>query len=413
MKWPTHIDDSALRELIVQEAGGPVIESPWPCDALRLHAALIEAHNQYGLSQGWPIEAKFANIDSTERTLGELLWEDFTYLTESQVLLKDKGHKYLFTGIAGPGPNAVCLTIDVGESPLHVIAFRSPLLYLIHSLFSKIIVLTHDDRYAEAIPEHRELFDGDEYSDTNLLAAFFNDVEVLYDQRHLFLPVQPPHRAAPYDYCEQVEGARRFSLAHELGHTLYPGPAHPSEIESLVMLATGYQIPIEHHEEYWCDAFAITTILNRYNDGKLTEVGLYELQNAVVGILQLFILYDVIDAALGRHLTNSLTYPAPRLRQELVRCAVKTHTAFVNSELLQGVLNKKWSRLNSFREFVGGANAPMAFQLNSLWSSSDFTSRLTDFGAKAYRRLFEATQADVAVFYRGNQGEKWADFEAF
>jgi hypothetical protein len=187
---------------------------------MRINKELIELHNQYSIRNALAVEDKFLRIDAHPKTLEELLWADFEYLAVGQPSFREHADQFVFTEVAGPNPNALVLSLETTPS-VHVVCFRSPLLHLINSTFSKMWTLGHPFRHGDCLPEHEHILNSDAYSDTKLLAGFFNDLEVLFDERRLQIPIDPPHLASPYDYCERVEGARRFILGHELGHLGY------------------------------------------------------------------------------------------------------------------------------------------------------------------------------------------------
>lgn len=245
------------------------------------------------------------------------------------------------------------------------------------------------------------------------MAGVFNDIEVLFDKRRLFLPFAPPHIAWPYDFCEQVEGARRFILAHELAHCIFSDPLRPTRVDALIPEDLAKWGGPAHREEYWCDAFAIDALLRIYEGQPMVDTAFSEVENGIVGILLYFTILDIVNAALGEHLNLSADHPLPLFRREAIRHIVKSHPLYRDSAQLQRELCAKWRRLNAFRLFTGGVNAPIFFQANSLWSYPDFLERLTDFGHTAYRRNFDAVRTEVDIFYDGDLEALNADHGEF
>ncbi len=414
MKWPESLDNTDFRQFLGSVAQGPLIESPWPCDPLGTCAQLIAAHNAYSRQNGWAIEDKFLNTHEPIQQLSNLLWSDFEYLKKGTPVLEEIAPKLVFAEAAVPTPNAFHLEVDDDRTVYHSIVFHSPLIHFLNSAFSKIFVLMHDNRYAESLPSDRHLFDESEYSDTNLLACLFNDVELLFREERLYVPFAPSHAATPYDYCEWVEGARRFVLAHELGHAMYSSSQKPKDIEDLIPAGT-LGIDVETwHEEYWCDAFGVLSILRAYEGRDLNTPGgeLYECQNSLIGTLLFFTIVNIVDSVLGNHLTPSPSHPPAKARRDVIRQIIKNHPVFLQNDFLPNILTAKWRRINSFREFVAGANAPIVAN-NSLWSSSDFRTKLSPFGMKAYRDLFDSLSFELVLFYDGDRSAQRLDAEYF
>ena len=413
MELPPSIDRTEFRKFLASGGGGPLIESAWPCDPIGTCASLIEAHNAYGRKRGWVIEEKFLKSRPPVQHLDELLWDDFEYLKKGAPVLDQIERTLFFAEAAVPTLNAFHAEFGDDRGSFHLISFHSPLIHFINAAHSKLFVLMHDNRYAEALPEDQALFDTSEYSDTNLLACLFNDIEVLYDQERLHLPFTPAHVASPYDYCEWVEGTRRFILAHELGHVLFDSSAKPVDInEKIPAGLLGADIP-KWHEEYWCDTFAILTILGAYDGKDLNVIGadLYECQNALIGVLLQFIIAQIIEAVLGANLSPTKTHPPAKARLDSVRRIIKSHPAYLHNKYLPDILNTNWMRITAFYHFMGGANAPLAF--GSLWSSADFVLQLSPFGSEAYRALLDSLTLELGLYFDGDRALQRMDANSF
>src|SRR5665213_1774582 len=324
MRCPPDINETSVRKAIAIHAEGPLQESAWPCDVIGIHAKLIDQHNQFGLARGFPVEEKFSRPDPNPKTLETLLWQDFDFMASTTPGFQGLANRYILAEIHAPRPSANCLSLESRSRTIHVICFKSPLIHLINSAFSKILVLNHDERTADCLPEHEHILRDRAYSDTRLLAAFFNDMEVLFDQERLYLPFNPPHMAFPYDYCEQAESARRFILAHEIAHTLFPQSKMAAE------LATLYGTNSDEDrrerawtEELWCDRIALIALLNPFQHAPLTEPQQYGLQNVIIGVLTLLTLIDIIEIILSRLVGPSVTHPPAGLRRDLIRKMIK------------------------------------------------------------------------------------------
>ena len=443
-------DADSVRKLVTDLDVGPLIETEWLCDVTAANASVIRMHNAYGESQGKLVEEKFRSVSGEPRRLQELLREDFRYLSRGLTSLADRAGQFAFVEIAGPDPNAYVVRAEQFDLPFHIICFRSPLLYFLHSSYSKLFILTHSSRHADCLPEHDPVMDGEEYSDTSLLAGLFNDIECLFDLRYLSLPINPPHLADPFEYCERVEGARRFVLGHEIGHAVYPShvlydraqvndsflPAYNLDIcqflagrilwdeetlrvfrhdpeeawdwkDDLVRLAlllkSDESLSSGWEEEFWCDSFSLHTILQGYGEAELEGPPLYELENTLVGILMFFTVMDIVEVVLHRHKVIVPTHPPALLRREAIRNLVKLHPLYERNPNIRDTLGRNWRLLNSFRMFAGGANAPPVH--SDLWSTFAFRDKLTSFGLDAYRSLFDATVHETWSKY-GNDNRK-------
>jgi hypothetical protein len=427
------IDPELVRSLITDLADGPLVETEWLCDVMDANAYVIGMHIRSAKAQGGSVESKFEEVSGRPRRLRDLLLEDYRYLSRGQALLAGLESRFEFLEIAGPNPNAYIISAEESGIDCNIVCFRSPMLYFLHSGYSKVFILTHNARHADCLLEHEALMNEPTYSDTSLLAGLFNDIETLFDQRYLSLPISPIHLADPFDYCERVEGTRRFILCHEIGHALYASrmfndwaridesllPDKNVDIchflaermlwdeETLRMNAAdaldwaddvvrrALQLKLDASlssgwaEELWCDSFSLQTILRVYGEEELDGPPLYELESALIGILEYFTLMDIVEVVLRANKVISATHPPPLLRREALRNAIKQHPLYGMNEKLRHTLSRNWKSLNGFRMFAGGANAP--FVHSDLWSTLDFQDQLTDFGRSAYRALFDAT----------------------
>ena len=387
--YASRIDQTTLRNVIAAHTDSVLIEQPWQCNVIRAHALLIEQHITSLRQQGRDVELKFSSIDRTPQFLRDLLWEDFAYLARGTPVLRDFADRCVLAEVSGPYPNSTILNgQDEHGQALAIVCFKSQLLQYIHSGFSKLWVLTSDAIDAGCLPEHDAILESPAYSDTSLLAGLFNDIEVLFDQKRLFLPFDPPHMADPFEYCERVEGIRRFLLAHELGHALVkPMPLPESELAGL---SRSQRAAVERQdEEFGCDAFATYAILDCYATDELEGPALYELENALVGIMTFFFLMEVSETLLRWRRALPDSHPPHRRRLACFRWGVRRHPLYKRSDALRQTLDRNWRRLNSFRNFCGGANAPMA--LGKVWNRFELLEKLTPFGREAYRALFDET----------------------
>jgi hypothetical protein len=389
--------EPAVRAVVSEQFGGALVERPWLCDVMAVAAPVIQAHNRAAALNDEEIEPKFANAAPTPGRFSDLLWRDFEYLCKAVPWLSDYADRLAFVEIAGPSPVAQVLTVSRDAKPdLHVIGFRSPLLHFCHAVFSKAMMLMATYQGCDCLEEHKHILMRDEYSDTALLAGFFNDIEMLFDRKRLFVPIQPEHWAEPYDYCGRVEGARRFILAHELGHIVWndpsrrPGPGHG------VAHIIDPSHPERWTEELWCDGFAIQVILAAYGTEKLSDNRLYSAEDDVLGILTFTTIMDIVEVVL--HKTNALStseYPPFALRETLVREAIKMHPLCAGSFEFQSAVVRVWRRLKVFSRYIGGLGVPD--ENGETWSKSGFKSRLSPFGLSAYNTISEKARDELSA----------------
>jgi hypothetical protein len=454
----TMVADDLVRHLITDLNVGALVETEWLCDVTDANASVIRMHNSYGESHGKIVEEKFRSVSGQPRRLQDLLRGDYRYLSRGRTSLDDQAARFAFLEIAGPHPNAFIFRAEQFDLPVHVICFRSPLLFFLHSAFSKIFILTNLNRHADCLPEHDSVMDGEEYSDTSLLAGLFNDIELLFDLRYLSLSISPPHLADPFEYCERVEGARRFILGHEIGHAVYASHfaqecAHISEsmlpnndlnlceflagrilwdkdtlnllrtnsdessdwkeglVKLTLLLKSDESLSSGWAEEFWCDWFSLNSILQVYGDAELEGPALFELENALIGIITFFTVMDIVDVVLMNHKVIGPTHPPALLRREAMRKTVKQHPIYQRNPTLHSTLGRNWQVLNAFREFAGGANAPPVH--SDLWDTFAFRDKLTNFGLDAYRSLFDATVWESLIKYGFDIRKQNADQGSF
>jgi hypothetical protein len=224
------------------------------------------------------------------------------------------------------------------------------------------------------------------------LAGIYNDVELFYERSLLDKPVEPPHIGCPYGYCEEVDGARRFLLAHELGHArvLDIGGAHC--LSALPERTTHYGFALldslEWREELFCDQFAVCSILDVYRQADLEGELLNELEGALVGVLTLFTLFDLVGGATGSAFATE-SHPPALLRRDWIRLVIKSHPVYERCDALRKVLFHNWGLLNSFRRLASGLYSPNSFASGEFKAALDFDKYLSPFGRRARGWLFK------------------------
>ena len=388
------LDYGDVVKMLDAQGTDPIVSKPWLCDVTRAHAQLINRYNEDRRSKDL-LEEKFLNIAAGPRRLRELLWEDFHWIAREFPPLKNLASQMAFVEVAGASPNAFIFPFRREHEEIYVVAFKSPLIQFINSCFSKMWCLLHTHRHAGCLDELEPEMYSDTYSDASLLAALFNDIEILFDQERLYLPFKPPHIANPYDYCERVDGARRFILAHELMHLFCPlNDASPPDSPAAA------DMPLAHRIELWCDRAAIGVMMGNYASGPLVGPPLYQLCNDLIGALTFLNLMDVAEAALREQHVLQAEHPPAWIRILNAYAAIQQHPVFQNSETLYSVLKSNKRQLDTFRRFVAGAGSSVAsLSPRSSWDFDDFRNRLTPFGFNAFQALMEEAAKRVTGGY--------------
>jgi hypothetical protein len=169
--------DGLLRTHIESCLIGQIVDEPWFCDVVAAHDDLIDKHNEFARQRAEEIEHKFAVRHHGPCRLVELLERDFDYFYRGSPYLRTL--PYVAIEIAGPSPNAHSLQVEIDGLTVNVICFRSPMLWFIHSAFSKVALLLSHGRLADCVPEHDSILKSDSYADGALFAALFNDTRAL------------------------------------------------------------------------------------------------------------------------------------------------------------------------------------------------------------------------------------------
>lgn len=400
--------DRATKEFLETQFQGQIIRRPWRCDVKAANASVIHAHNRSRERRGESVEPKFAFVEPTPGRLADLLARDFEHLCQGVPWLAKDAQQFVFVEIAGPSPNAVVISVEGEGEPLHAIGFRACLLRFLHAVYSKMWELSGGTRYEGCLEEHKHILAREEYSDTRLLAGFYNDIEMLFDQQRLFVPIDPPHWTEPYDYCGRVEGARRFILSHEIGHAIWLDQDRSLLAGTLSEYRLSQEQAHQWAEELWCDTFALQSLLAVYGLEPLEGTRLYDAEDLVVGVLQYMILMDTVELVLSEHEVIAFDHPPSALRELYLRTAIKEHPLYENSPDFRASVQKVWRRLRVFSRFIGGIGTPE--QNGRMWSKPELLSGLSPFGRAAYNtiadqslRLLADREAAVMKVYSANR----------
>lgn len=397
-----------MQGLLSEHFGARLIDKPWLCDVRAANAEVIAAHNRVQVANGGEVEPKFAGIACVPSRLSDLLWSDFSHLCEGTPWLAKEAGQLLLVEVAGPSPHADVIAFQDDSVVVHAIGFRAQLLHFLHAAYSKLWMLSAYAGHADCLEEHDQIMAGEQYSDTWLLSGFFNDIELLFDRRKLYLPIEPPHWADPYDYCGRVEAARRFILAHEIGHVVWKNPSQRKLACPNAPAGFDWQECSPYVEELWCDLFAMQVMLAPYAEGVTEESRVFDVEDAVAGVLQFMILLDMVSVALSGDDAGGERHPPFGVRESALRTYIKAHPTFRMSATLRETIPRVWRRLRVLARMVGGIGMPD--RNGSLWSKEEFLARLTPFGREAHsaiakRALDElaAREADAAAAYRANR----------
>lgn len=370
---------NALKDLL----SGSINQEPWECDVMSSLSELIEAHNDYALKIGDEVEQKFKGTTYRKRNLSEVLKEDYIFLMQScpgyglEIL---QPHIRFFEELS-PEPNAHAISLSIDNEPAIAVIFRTPLLYFIHSFYSKIFMLCFQNRNGDCLPIHDQIMAGEEYSDWALFAGIFNDLEVFYNQKLLFTEIKPKHLATPYTYCEWVEFTRRFILAHELGHfekASQDGVGRTKEpllkVKEFTQEVYGRELPdktIKAWEtEIFCDLYGLLMLTNRFENTELEGTPLYELESTLIGIILFFTMLDFVEIIQGtRNASHPIgiedsTHPPAIVRREIIRYVIKNLPMYTQSSNLRNTINNSWRSFQVIQNYLSSAGG--RYDLN--WS---------------------------------------------
>lgn len=383
--WTNDQIDPILRA----NAKAPLVAHPWLCDIVGATADIIQRHNSHLAKLGEPVPAKFACAKPVARPLTDLLWEDFAFLAQGEPSLRNPNGTYVLAEEARRQPNSRYVKVLASGRLLHLIYVRSPLLHFIHSAFSKAMLLMQNDRLEGSLPEDESTLMSPAYSEENLVAQWLNAIEVFFNEGALEFSNDPPHLCLPYDYCEAVQGARRFMLAHEIGHAHFHFTDEEEFLtQGIEQLGVDKALAVDWVEELFCDRFAAFTILDIYEDlldqGLLDEGRVYELKNAVAAFFLFFIVLEHAHRATKEELPLDKPHPPLDLRLVTLHEVVKEHPLLAKLPELRAHLAIAWSKVNVFRD-LRGVLWPGGW--GGILAERSFTSRLSPFGLAAYRAI--------------------------
>jgi hypothetical protein len=207
----------------------------------------------------------------------------------------------------------------------------------------------------------------------------------------LYLPLSlttPEHLGSPYNYCEQVDGARRFLLGHEIGHSVFRMTDQAAVSAYVQEFVAQLKLPHQALDSLWieellCDWFSLNAIFATYAEAALEGPMLYELENALIGILTFFAVFDMVNGAFVAD-SPIHSHPPPLVRMEFIRELIKRHPMYLRSQQLNQTLPYNWGLLMTFLHFTAGWRSP-----DGQACLADFQQRSNDFANRAYNLLRE------------------------
>ena len=392
---------------------GNLVEDVWECDIFSTMADHINAHNTFRAENGFDLEPKFSNLSSQHRPLSEVLAHDVNYLRRSGQLPEKLVSNIHFFEMYAATQNSFFLKVPIVKSEAYAIIFSAAMICFVHSLFSKFNLLFSTTKTSECLPQHDNILQSSDYSDEALLAGIYNDLEVFYRRELIRKPITPFHYGDPYNYCEQAEGARRFILAHEIGHLAFllePDLIPIKKSEFCEVLNKTLSDPATWHdksegfekiggeaakcaanwtEELGCDAFAMRTILQNYPESAIQGSVQFELENCLVGIMMLLVTFDLVETALG--LKWSITHPPAHMRLTFIKTTIRESAIYKSNLPLRRVLDTNWKFLVLLKRMLASPNFNKS---GGFADSLTFFNRLNEFGKGIMMTLTNASFGD-------------------
>lgn len=310
---------------------------PWDCCIKSIMAPRIREYNEY-LShkyEEYSIEDSYRDVKNRKRLLKELLSDDADFLSTYHPYVKQVRERLYFEEAITPIPSASILLTE-GED-FFVILFNKPLLHFIHSFFAKANMLLQHTRTTGVMPKFHHIMLDEIYSDDNLYLAIFREIENFYHDKSYLAEKQYEYYIEPYDYCEQIIGARRFIIGHEIGHAHWVSLNH--ETVDRFTSITSPSLSLEQITELYCDSFALDAVLSTFlAENNHTESKFYELENIISGILLFFTMLDIVECFFGWR-GQSKTHPDSKFRKahiekylikhRIMQAYPKLYTSFV------------------------------------------------------------------------------------
>ncbi len=379
---------------------GELYFEPWDCDIRSINADLIQDHNRALIADGGVAEPGFENYNPNPKPLADLIADDIRHILNPLPGLFSESREVLILEAWSQDVNAQVLLRPSGGD---VIAFHTPTVAYLNSFCTRMQILLSFDTYAGCLPEHRTAMEAPDYEDLPLIISIFNDAEIFVNATYQRQPPSPRYLGDPYDFCQIVEGARRFMVAHELAHLL--ADEWRAHDDGFAKLRNAFQneafgfTDIQRENwvtEHWCDEFAIRTFNQLYLHSAEDPVQMHEATNAICGVLTFFWMLDFLETGLNTHNNFDRHFPPAHSRFHYVREIIKQLRFYMNDHTKR-IVGSLYERLCGARRVFGGQGfdpkrGSMAFLL---------PVHLSDFGRGLARNIFEGM---VAETFRGRPG---------
>ncbi len=314
---------------------GEITKTPWDCNIRSVLSDLITLHNADLEGKDPDVFGQFPPTKNRPMTTAELMSEDFAYLRNMN------GTSFPTDGIAfeqvtSSKPNSQIINFKRQAQSISVVCFNSSFFYHVNRILMRLRMLMLIERNLAVLDQHRPIIASSNYDDKCLYLFLLQDIEALMTGSPPAEPDPAPYLMSPYEICEEIEGARRFVLCHELSHLLYPNhlsdlhlqkmrerlktsflcyqldkdslarsvlklPPHEFISSALTRWAEAADLALTEGairrwtEELWCDLHAILMLEQSYEPLMGSKKTLFEVENMFIGIMQMFILFQFME----------------------------------------------------------------------------------------------------------------------
>lgn len=269
-----------------------ISEEEWYCDIYSLLADLIQ---EYNVSLSYDPGAVFRNAKKIKQRLKDLLRHDLEHLASFNPEFADVMKSVYVEEVARELPGASAMNSkDFKE---FLILFNTPLLNFVHTFnanFELITERTVADGYLE---KYEEVARNERFSDTALISKIMSDVKNFYVDHNLHAATSLDFYHEPYNVCERVKATRRFIIAHEVAHILLDH--HKADISRRRLIENHPEFDyflFKKKQEYEADALALDIVLKEFDKETLSDIEVYERENAINGIRLYFIGLEFVES---------------------------------------------------------------------------------------------------------------------
>jgi hypothetical protein len=123
-----------------------------------------------------------------------------------------------------------------------------------------------------------------------------------------------------------------------------------------------------------------------------------------------FVLLEIIEVAIKKHLADNTTYPPIKLRLTALRQVIKAHPVYQMTERLRNTVNKCWGLLSAFKSTIGfnATSTGLPFHL-----SLALQNKLTAFGREFYVALMDHAGRQFEEIYGSDYAAYKKDYYTF